>query len=165
MKPFIKIHPADTVAVALSPLKKGTEIQRDSQTVTLTEDIPQGHKFALTDIAEGEAVIKYGNPIGVAKTDIAKGSWIHTHNMKTGLGDLLTAVSFMKLETPVSFDPGDPELDAQLFFTLASCNPEQHLDNMSRLSEMLMNEDLVEELAQAKTPEDLLKLEEKYITE
>ena len=58
-----------------------------------------------------------------------------------------------------------PELDAQLFFTLASCNPEQHLDNMSRLSEMLMNEDLVEELAQAKTSEDLLKLEEKYITE
>lgn len=57
------------------------------------------------------------------------------------------------------------ELDAQLFFTLASCNPEQHLDNMSRLSEMLMNEDLVEELAQAKTSEDLLKLEEKYITE
>ena len=90
MKPFIKIHPADTVAVALSPLKKGTEIQLDSQTVTLTEDIPQGHKFALTDIAEGEAVIKYGNSIGVAKTDIAKGSWIHTHNMKTGLGDLLT---------------------------------------------------------------------------
>lgn len=56
-------------------------------------------------------------------------------------------------------------MDAQLFFTLASCNPEQHLDNMSRLSEMLMNEDLVEELAQAKTPEDLLKLEEKYIIE
>ena len=71
----------------------------------------------------------------------------------------------MKLETPVSIDPGDPELDVQLFFTLASCNPEQHLDNMSRLSEMLMNEDLVEELAQAKTSEDLLKLEEKYITE
>ena len=99
MKPFIKIHPADKVAVALSPLKKGTEIQLDGQTVILTEDIPQGHKFALTDIAEGESVIKYGNPIGVAKTDIAKGSWIHTHNMKTGLGDLLT-YTYNKETTP-----------------------------------------------------------------
>ena len=101
MKPFIKIHPADTVAVALSPLKKGTEIRLDDQTVTLTEDIPQGHKFALTDIAEGESVIKYGNPIGVAKTDIAKGSWIHTHNMKTGLGDLLT-YTYNKETTPLA---------------------------------------------------------------
>ena len=90
MKPFIKIHPADTVAVALSPLKEGTEIQIDDQTVVLTEDIPQGHKFALTNITEGDSIIKYGNSIGVAKTDITKGSWIHTHNMKTGLGDLLT---------------------------------------------------------------------------
>ena len=90
MKPFIKIHPADTVAVALSPLKKGTEIQIDDQIVVLTEDIPQGHKFALTNITEGDSIIKYGNSIGVAKTDITKGSWIHTHNMKTGLGDLLT---------------------------------------------------------------------------
>ena len=101
LKPFIKIHPADKVAVALSPLKKGTEIQLDGQTVILTEDIPQGHKFALTDIAEGESVIKYGNPIGVAKTDIAKGSWIHTHNMKTGLGDLLT-YTYNKETTPLA---------------------------------------------------------------
>lgn len=101
MKPFIKIHPADTVAVTLSPLKKGTEIRLDDQTVTLTEDIPQGHKFALTDIAEGESVIKYGNSIGVAKTDIAKGSWIHTHNMKTGLGDLLT-YTYNKETTPLA---------------------------------------------------------------
>ena len=101
MKPFIKIHPADTVAVALSPLKKGTKIQLDGQTVTLTEDIPQGHKFALTDIAEGDSVIKYGNSIGVAKTDIAKGFWIHTHNMKTGLGDLLT-YTYNKETTPLA---------------------------------------------------------------
>ncbi len=53
--------------------------------------------------------------------------------------------------------------DAVLFFTLASCNPDQHLDNMSRLAEMLSNEELVEELKKAKGPEDLLALEEKYL--
>ena len=65
-------------------------IELDQKTVTLTEDIPQGHKFALYDIPKDMSVIKYGNSIGIACTDIPEGSWIHTHNMKTGLGDLLT---------------------------------------------------------------------------
>lgn len=63
MKTFIQIHPTDTVAVTLTSLKKGTVIHLDNRTVTLTEDIPQGHKFALTDISEGSSVIKYGNSI------------------------------------------------------------------------------------------------------
>lgn len=53
--------------------------------------------------------------------------------------------------------------DATLFFTLASCNPEQHLDNMSRLAEMLSNEELIEDRKKVKGPEDLLKLQEKYL--
>ena len=47
------------------------------------------HKIALADIKEGEKVIKYGFPIGVAKQDIKAGSWVHVHNVKTGLGDVL----------------------------------------------------------------------------
>ena len=85
------------------------------------------------------------------------------HSQEGAEGVTKTAVSFMKLETPVSFEPGDPEKDAQLFFTLASCNPEQHLDNMSRLSEMLMNEELLEALKKARTPEDLLELQKRYV--
>lgn len=85
------------------------------------------------------------------------------HSQEGAEGVNKTAISFMKLENPVSFEPGDPEKDAQLFFTLASCNPEQHLDNMSRLSEMLMNEELLEALAKAKTAEDLLELQKKYV--
>ena len=101
MRTFIRINPADTVAVALAPLKKGTVIQLDNLTVTLTEDIPQGHKFALTDIAEGSSIIKYGNSIGVAIAPVSAGSWIHTHNMKTGLGDLLT-YTYDREVTPVA---------------------------------------------------------------
>lgn len=89
MKTFIKIHPSDSVAVALAPLPAGTALQVAGQTVTLLEDIPQGHKFALTGIARGEAVIKYGAPIGAAQADIPAGGWVHTHNVKTGLGDVL----------------------------------------------------------------------------
>ena len=91
MKSFIRIHPQDSVAVALSPLKEGSLIRlEDGIEVTLIEDIPQGHKFALKDIPAGASIIKYGNSIGIATTEIRTGAWIHTHNMKTGLGELLT---------------------------------------------------------------------------
>ena len=68
---YIKIHALDNVAVALADLAEGTEVSVDNQTVTLRQDVARGHKFALTDIAKGANVIKYGLPIGYALADIA----------------------------------------------------------------------------------------------
>lgn len=84
-KKTIIINPADNVAVALTDLKKGEVYEG----VTLIEDIVKGHKFALKDIAQGEQVIKYGNPIARATADIAEGSHVHTHNVKTNLSENL----------------------------------------------------------------------------
>ena len=67
MKDFLKINPADNVAVAISPLSAGTTVNVDGDDITLVADIPAGHKFALCEIAEGENVIKYGFPIGHAR--------------------------------------------------------------------------------------------------
>ena len=89
MKTYLKIHPDDVVAVALTPLAAHTEVEAGGKRITLLEDIPQGHKFALADIPQGAPVVKYGAPIGIATQDIAAGAWVHTHNLKTGLGDLL----------------------------------------------------------------------------
>ena len=89
MKEFIKIHKEDTVAVALKPLEKGKVIEIDGKKVELKEEIPQGHKFALCTIGAGEQVIKYGNSIGIAKEEIPSGAWVHIHNVKTGLGEVL----------------------------------------------------------------------------
>ena len=50
-------------------------------------EIPAGHKFALRDIAQGEYVIKYGEIIGRAKTNIQKGEWVHTHNVQSHLDE------------------------------------------------------------------------------
>ena len=61
MKHFIKIHPSDLVAVALTPLASGTVLQVDGQTVTLLEDIPQGHKFALAPIPAGSPLLSAKN--------------------------------------------------------------------------------------------------------
>ena len=85
MSRLIRINPRDNVAVALQPLKAGEE----ALGVTLREDIPAGHKFALCDIAENENVVKYGFPIGHATQPILAGSWVHTHNVKTNLSGLL----------------------------------------------------------------------------
>ena len=59
MKSFIKINPLDNVAVALQPLAKGTVIELDDTTLTLTEDIMQGHKFSLKNLKPGDSIIKY----------------------------------------------------------------------------------------------------------
>lgn len=101
---YIKIHPADKVAVALQPLDAGTEVVIGDDSLTLSENIPQGHKFSLCDITSGENVMKYGNPIGVAVKPIKKGSWVHTHNLKTGLGEVLE-YSYQKTGSPLS--PGE----------------------------------------------------------
>ena len=90
MKTYLRISPKDNVAVALAPLPSGTAVELDGLSLILKDEIPQGHKFALTDIPEGSQIIKYGYPIGLATENIPCGSWVHTHNIRTGLGDLLT---------------------------------------------------------------------------
>lgn len=83
--PVICITEKDNVAVAVRPVPAGTVVDVQGQKVTALEDIPQGHKIALSDRKEGENIIKYGFPIGHAKTAIRTGSWVHTQNMETNL--------------------------------------------------------------------------------
>lgn len=71
-----------------------------------------------------------------------------------------TAMCFMKTEKPVSFDPDDPDKDARIFVVLAATDDEVHLNNLMALSETLSDEDIVAKVLEAKTPEDLLKIEE-----
>lgn len=89
MQEFIRIHEDDNVAVALRPFVKGEIINVGAEPVTVLEEIPQGHKIAIKPITAGKSVMKYGLQIGFAKEDILPGAWIHVHNLKTGLGDLL----------------------------------------------------------------------------
>jgi len=89
MQDFIRINVKDNVAVALKPIANETTVDVAGIVVTTVEDIPQGHKFAIKAIAKGDAVIKYGFRIGYAQQDIPVGGWIHTHNLKTALGEII----------------------------------------------------------------------------
>ncbi len=73
--------------------------KRDNVEVNLAN----GHKYSICDIKKGENVIKYGNPIGHATEDIAKGEHVHTHNLATNLSDNLTySYSPRGLDFPVT---------------------------------------------------------------
>ena len=83
MNDLVRIAPQDSVAVALRLLQAGETASAGDAEVTLREDIPMGHKAALRNIRKGEAVIKYGFPIGEATEDIPEGAHVHTHNLHT----------------------------------------------------------------------------------
>ncbi|MBR3332946.1 MAG: UxaA family hydrolase, partial [Clostridia bacterium] len=83
MNEMVRITARDTVAVALKPLKAGEKVSFGTAEITLKEDLPMGHKAALREIRRGEAVIKYGYPIGEATEDIQAGAHVHTHNLHT----------------------------------------------------------------------------------
>lgn len=89
MQKFIKINESDMVAVALKPLNAGECLMVGGKEVELLEDIPQGHKFALCNISENSAIIKYGACIGYAKQNIKTGEWVHIHNVRTSLNDIV----------------------------------------------------------------------------
>lgn len=51
--------------------------------LTARADIPIGHKVAITELAEGDTAIKYGEDIGRMVGPAQKGDHVHTHNLKT----------------------------------------------------------------------------------
>lgn len=86
---YIKINVADNVAVAVHPLSKGEKVLIDGTGIALREDIPAGHKFAVSDLREGDNVIKYGFPIGHLLADIPAGGKIDHNVLKTNLEGVL----------------------------------------------------------------------------
>ncbi len=96
MARFIKINPADNVAVALTDLKKGENVCG----IELKEDVPAGHKATLEDLGTGDNVIKYGFPIGHMTRNAAAGSWINHECVKTNLSGLLE-YSYNPVPAPV----------------------------------------------------------------
>lgn len=87
----VVLHDAkDTVAVAVvEGIKAGTELnawimdEDKIVQVTAKQDIPIGHKVALTDMKVGDTVYKYGVDIGKVVEPIQAGQHAHVHNIKT----------------------------------------------------------------------------------
>ena len=98
---FIKIHPADSVVVCLEDKHQGDIIEIDGRKVTLLQDTPAGHKVMISDVRQGENIIKYGYPIGHATTDLKAGQWVNENNLKTNLSGTLE-YSYQPVREPLA---------------------------------------------------------------
>jgi altronate hydrolase len=100
MNRYIKINPADNVAVAVENLCAGERLNIDNETIVLRDNIPAGHKIALRDFAPGDNIFKYGLPIGHASELIGQGTIVNEKNIKTGLEGILE-YSYSPMPAPV----------------------------------------------------------------
>ena len=82
---FLRVHPHDSVAVALRAVAAGELVEIGGGAITVREPIPQGHKIALVAHVQDQTVIKYGQPIGRATRPIEPGEHVHSHNLATAL--------------------------------------------------------------------------------
>jgi len=72
----------DNVGVALRDIEAGdTACDVEGREVVVREAIPQAHKLALSEIAEGTHIIRMGIPVGIARAGIARGALAHIHNI------------------------------------------------------------------------------------
>lgn len=81
MNRVIYLNEKDNVATVLADFEPGCTIECGKYTISTQENIPFGHKVSLAKINAGEEVVKYGEIIGVAKTDIPAGCCVHVHNI------------------------------------------------------------------------------------
>lgn len=82
----------DNVGVALRQFSPKETVKFDSTEIKVQEEIKAGFKIALTDINNGEKIIKYGEVIGQATAPIKCGELVHVHNVEgiRGRGDKMT---------------------------------------------------------------------------
>jgi SAF domain len=74
----------DNVGIALRGIQAGeAAVSSEGRRIDCVEDIPQGHKLALTPIAQGARLIRFGVPVGIAKADIDPGALAHVHNVRS----------------------------------------------------------------------------------
>ena len=101
---YIKINPADNVAVALRDLPVGASVEG----IVLSTPVPRGHKVLLVDLKEGENVVKYGFPIGHVTRDAAAGTVVDHTCIKTNLEGLLEYKYQPSFDSPEN-ESGSPE--------------------------------------------------------
>lgn len=81
----IVLHGKDNVATLIDQAKAGTVARltgEGNSSIEIRSDIPFGHKCAVTALAKGDDIVKYGQIIGRATADISIGDHVHIHNVE-----------------------------------------------------------------------------------
>lgn len=85
------------------------------------------------------------------------------HSQEHAQGIRKTDLAFLHLDQPVLFQGEEGPMPVQLIFALSACTPEQHLQTLVTLSDLLAIPGVPERLAQASCPQDLLAIQEEYL--
>lgn len=80
---LLRLDPRDNVLCVTRALASGAVLEVEGQEVALSCDFAHGDKLASHAIAAGSPVLKYGQIIGTATQDVARGEWVHVHNLKS----------------------------------------------------------------------------------
>ncbi len=73
----------DNVGVVTTDVRPGIDLRAGDRNLVVKDPIPFGHKIALVPMARGDKVVKFGVPIGRAKTAIEAGEHVHVHNIES----------------------------------------------------------------------------------
>ena len=86
------------------------------------------------------------------------------HSQEGAEGAIKTGVGFLRVKEDVDFgkDEDGEQKIARLFFTLAAKDPSEHIDNIQQLMNVFCNDELIDALLEANSPEDILAAEAKY---
>lgn len=81
---IVVLAAADNVGIALRDIVTN-EAARSAggSSIAAREAIPLGHKIALADIESGQAIVRFGVPVGIATKPIAPGQLVHIHNVRS----------------------------------------------------------------------------------
>lgn len=74
----VRLHESDKLVVAVDPIMPGSVLYG----VTAKDRVPRGHKMAIAPLAQGEAILKFGQIIGFASKAVEPGEWLHEHNIE-----------------------------------------------------------------------------------
>lgn len=108
----IVIHRQDNVAIATQNIAAAVELNIGQNCLETLDDIEKGHKIAIKDISEGEAIKKYGANIGIATCDIKTGQHVHVHNVQTSLSG---RIDYSKIMPEINKQPSLAEKRQRYF--------------------------------------------------
>ncbi|HBT64255.1 MAG TPA: hydrolase [Ruminococcaceae bacterium] len=79
------MHPNDNVVTCIVEIDAGQTVTYVNGNTICTlqahENIPYCHKIALSDLSEGDDVMKYGESIGKISQPIKQGHWVYHKNL------------------------------------------------------------------------------------
>jgi altronate hydrolase len=115
LRRVLVMHPDDTVALCLEEVASGDRFGEAG--VQGRDPVPAGHKIARTAMTKGDPVLKYGQVIGRAVTDIPVGAHVHVHNVSPDVAGLRAPARVIAAQTAQARDArfmGFPRADGRV---------------------------------------------------